>query len=84
MKTVQDLINEHRERENPKYSQIVVKKWYCNYDCKPFYNVSNLKEDGDWLEFDCSDKVIGELCRSITKNYHVKIYGQIVKTVERL
>ncbi len=49
MKTVQNLIDEERERQNPKFTESSVEgggqqEW--------FYKVSNVKVNGLWVEVD--------------------------------
>jgi len=78
MKTVQDLINQNRERQNPKYLEIKVKKNFKQDGYESFYDVSNIKEDGEMLEFD------GKNVHSDTFMIHVKVDGRIVEFREKL
>jgi len=73
MKTVQNLIDEEHERQNPKYSDILIKR--DSGGLERFSNPANIIQ-GEWLEFDT------------TTNYnptttHVKTRGTIVEYVEK-
>lgn len=81
MKTVQDLINEERERKNPKYEDILVSRIYGG-GTERFSEPSNIKHDGEWLEFDTICDVTEIIPDSVPVSRHVKTKGTIVEFIE--
>ena len=72
MKTVQDLINEERARQNPVYRSITIMR--KDGHSETHGNPANIKDDGEWIEFDCEGfdgarhkKIIGEIVEFVSK-----------------
>ncbi len=81
MKTVQDLINEERERNNPKYDYIRVNRIYGG-GVGHFNNPTNIIQDGEWLEFDTTLDIRATLPDIVPIIRHIKMAGVIVEFAE--
>ncbi len=81
MKTVQDLINEERERKNPKYEDILVRRE--DGEIERFSAPANIKDDEGWLEFDTTCDMSDIIPDSIPTTRHIKTKGKITEFVER-
>lgn len=88
MKTVYQLIQEERERQNifegKKFARIIVKQIFGSDDCIQFFNVSNIKKDGGWVEFDYVVKIVKLDLSAKEQIHHIKTYGRIVEFEEIL
>lgn len=79
MKTIQQIVNEHKNRQKaPEYSLIVIEdmkgKPLTFNDVRNFNTVYD-KETGRWLEFDSVYE---------SKSRHVKIKGHVIQYIELL
>ena len=81
MKTVQNLIDEERERQNSKYENILVRRE--DGGVERHSDPANIVQ-GEWLEFDITCD-IREVCSdSIPTTRHIKTKGTIVEYVEKM
>jgi len=83
MKTVQNLIDEERERQNPKYDNILVRRG--DGGIERFSSPANIIQ-GEWLEFDTTVDISyitsDPMYKPTTK--HIKTRGTVVEYVERV
>lgn len=82
MKTVQNLIDEERKRQTPKYEDILVER--KNGSVERFSLPANIKDEDGWLEFDTTCDISKY---TINPNYkpttrHIKTKGVIVEYTE--
>ncbi len=79
MKTVQNLIDEERERQTTKYENILVRRE--DGSLERHSAPANIKE-GEWLEFDTTCDITDVFPNSKPTTRHIKTKGTIVEYVE--
>jgi hypothetical protein len=81
MKTVQDLINEERERKNPKYEDILIQR--NDGGVERFSAPANIKEYDGWIEFDTTCDMSDVIPDFVPITRHIKTKGKITEFVEK-
>jgi len=81
MKTVQSLIDEERERQNPKYYYILVRREDGGVERHD--DPANIVQ-GEWLEFDTTCDIRKICPDSIPTTKHIKTKGTIVEYAEKM
>jgi len=79
MKTVQDLIDAERNRQNPKFDNIVVMR--IDKYVERHSNVANLKSVDGWLEFDTTCDMTNFYPTSTITTRH-KVCGNVIEFTE--
>lgn len=76
-KTVQQLIDEYKNRQNPKYSYLGIMD--NNGSIERFSDVSNIEETTEWLEFDTVCDITNMYPNSSIITTHIKTKAHIVE-----
>lgn len=75
MKTVQNIIDEYRNRHNPTYRAITTQR-HEDSKIETHANVSNITTKNGWLEFDSA--------LSTTHHLHKKMHATIIEYKEKI